>query len=105
MDDTPQKQSYISKLNNMAKDLNSHIKPISESLSIWLIIISLAVVLISYIVLAFIAKEPTWFNYVSGFGLIIVCTIILYLFVNLCLNYQNSRVGVQLINKTTMNDL
>lgn len=90
---------FSSKNKDTVHGLNEKLKKNSEVISVWAIIIAIIAVIVLYIVSCFLASNTTVWTMCIGFGLIVICTLILFLFVNLCLNYQGNK------KNTNVNDL
>lgn len=69
--------------------VNEKLKASTETIAVFGIILAIIAVIILYIITGFVTTNTKTWIYLCGYLLIVVCVIILFLFVNLCLNYQN----------------
>lgn len=94
MDDVKQSTKNIyANTTDFIKDKNVYVKRNSHYIVVIFLAIVLVITVVLYIISGFITTNVDAYIYAAGYILLATCTLIMFLFVNLCLNYRKSSGG------------
>lgn len=80
--------SFRSNVSMFSGNVNRQLKPYTETICLWIVLIVVVFAIVVYIITSFITENAKLYIYLAGYTLIAGSTIVLFLFVNLCLNYR-----------------
>lgn len=81
-----------SSLNDLISKGNKKLKSKSNFIAVWIFVIMLIVTIVLYIISSFITTNIEVWVYIAGYLLLVSCTVILFLFANLCLNNRKKSI-------------